>query len=224
MAVLTWDGTGEKFYESGVKQGVLFPMDGSSYGTGVAWNGLTSVQDNPEGGDANDIWADDIKYGTIRSAEKAKLNIEAYTYPVEFEECDGSVAIATGVYIGQQPRKSFGFSYVTTVFDDLGNEYYKLHIAYGCSAAPAQKQHQTINDSPDAMTFSWDVDTTPVSVTGHKPTATLTFDSRDCDSAKLESLKDSLYGTASTEPTLLLPDDIIDLFSETAEPSEPVNG
>ena len=212
MAILTWDGTGEKFYETGVKKGVLFPMGENGYGKGVAWNGLTSVQDNPEGGDATDLWADDIKYGTIRSSEKAKLNIEAYTYPTEFEACDGSASLATGVYIGQQPRKSFGFSYVTTVFDDLGHEYYKLHIAYGCSASPAQKQYQTINDSPDAMTFSWDIDTTPVSVAGHRPTATITLDSRECDAAKLKALEDMLYGTETAESSLPLPDAIKKLF------------
>ena len=213
MAKLVWDNTGEKFYETGTKHGVLFVMGENGYGNGVAWNGLTSVQDSPEGGDANDIWADDIKYGTIRSAEKAKLTIEAYTYPKEFEECDGSVAVAPGVYIGQQPRKTFGFCYTTTIFDDLGHEYEKLHIAYGCSAAPSQKQYQTINDSPDAMTFSWDVDTTPVSVSGHKPTATLVFDSREVDATKFQTLKDQLYGGDSTEPTLPLPDAIITTFS-----------
>ena len=219
--LLTWDGVGEKFYEAGVKNGVLFPMGTNGYEAGVAWNGLTSVSDNPEGADATDIYADDIKYGTIRSAEKAKLSIEAYTYPDEFAECDGSVAVADGVYIGQQKRKTFGFVYTTTVFDDAGGEHEKIHIAYGCTAAPSQKQHQTINDSVDAMTFSWDVDTTPVSVDGYKPTATFEIDSRTADAAKLTSLKQILYGTAATTGTnpteavdarLPLPDETISHF------------
>ena len=210
---IEWDGTGEKFIEAGVKRGVLFPMSNGAYGDGVAWNGLTSVSDNPEGGDVTDVYADDIKYGSIRSKEKAKLSIEAYTYPDEFAECDGSATPVAGVHIGQQERKSFGFAYVTTVFDDIDGEYYKIHLAYGCSAAPSQKQHQTIGDSVDAMTFSWDVATTPVNVEGYKPTATLEIDSRTVDSAKLTSFELILYGSGSTKARLPLPDQVIAHFA-----------
>lgn len=214
---LTWDSLGEKFYEAGTKRGVLYPMSGTAYSAGVVWNGLTSVSDSPEGGEANDIWADDIKYGSIRSTEKAKLSVEAYTYPEEFAECDGSVAVAKGVYIGQQPRKNFGFSYVSSEFDDVGGEFYKIHIAYGCSAAPSQKQYQTISDSPDAMTFSWDFETTPVNVDGHRPTATIEIDSRTVDPDKLTALENILYGVSgdqATEARLPLPNEIITLFNK----------
>lgn len=221
---ITWDDIGEKFFEAGVKRGVLYPMEGGLYGDGVAWNGLTSVQDNPEGGDVTDIYADDIKYGSVRSKEKAKLSIEAYTYPDEFAECDGSAAPVEGVYIGQQTRKSFGFTYVTSVFNDIDGEYYKIHIAYGCSAAPSQKQHQTIGESVDAMTLSWDVSTTPVNINveGFSPAATIEIDSRTVDPVKLAEFESILYGTAATSGTtptsavparLPLPDEIISHFA-----------
>lgn len=210
---ITWDAVGEKFVEAGVKRGVLYPMSQATYDDGVAWNGLTSVQDNPEGGDVTDIYADDIKYGSLRSKEKAKLSIEAYTYPDEFAACDGSASPVDGVYLGQQDRKSFGFSYVTSIFNDIDGEYYKIHLAYGCSAAPSQKQHQTIGDSVDAMTFSWDVSTTPINVEGYKPTATMEIDSRTVDATKLTAFENIIYGSGSTPARLPLPEEVISHFA-----------
>ena len=216
MSKIVWDAVGEHTFETGVRNGVLYLKDAEgAYNTGVAWNGLTSVSESPEGAEATDLYADDIKYLTLMSAENFKATIEAYTYPVEFEECDGSASIAKGVVIGQQSRKPFGLCYRTAIGNDTdGNEHgYKLHIVYGCQASPSEKQYSTINDSPEAITFSWEVNTTPVNVTGKKPTATLIIDSTKADKAKLTALEAILYGADSTEPRLPLPDEIATLMT-----------
>ena len=216
MSKIVWDAVGEHTFETGVRNGVLYLKDTEgAYNTGVAWNGLTSVSESPEGAEATDLYADDIKYLTLMSAENFKATIEAYTYPVEFEECDGSATIANGVVIGQQSRKPFGLCYRTAIGNDTdGNEHgYKLHIVYGCQASPSEKQYSTINDSPEAITFSWEVNTTPVNVTGKKPTATLIIDSTKADKAKLTALEAILYGSESTEPRLPLPDEIATLMT-----------
>lgn len=216
MSKIVWDAIGEHTFETGVRNGVLYLKDvDGAYNTGVAWNGLTSVSESPEGAEATDLYADDIKYLTLMSAENFKATIEAYTYPVEFEECDGSASIAKGVVIGQQPRKPFGLCYRTAIGNDTdGNEHgYKLHIVYGCQASPSEKQYSTINDSPEAITFSWEVNTTPVNVNGKKPTATLIIDSTKTDKAKLTALEAILYGSESTEPRLPLPDEIATLMT-----------
>lgn len=216
MSKIVWDAIGEHTFETGVRNGVLYLKDAEgAYNTGVAWNGLTSVSESPEGAEATDLYADDIKYLTLMSAENFKATIEAYTYPVEFEECDGSATIANGVVIGQQSRKPFGLCYRTAIGNDTdGNEHgYKLHIVYGCQASPSEKQYSTINDSPEAITFSWEVNTTPVNVTGKKPTATLIIDSTKADKAKLTALEAILYGSEQAEPRLPLPDEIATLMT-----------
>ena len=216
MSKIVWDAVGEHTFETGVRNGVLYLKDAQgAYNSDVAWNGLTSVSESPEGAEATDLYADDIKYLTLMSAENFKATIEAYTYPDEFEECDGSATIANGVVIGQQARKPFGLCYRTAIGNDTdGNEHgYKLHIVYGCQASPSEKQYSTINDSPEAITFSWEVNTTPVNVTGKKPTATLIIDSTKADKAKLTALEAILYGSESTEPRLPLPDEIATLMT-----------
>ena len=216
MSKIVWDAVGEHIFETGVRNGVLYLKDETgAYNTGVAWNGLTSVSESPEGAEPTDLYADDIKYLTLMSAENFKATIEAYTYPVEFEECDGSATIANGVVIGQQSRKPFGLCYRTAIGNDTdGNEHgYKLHIVYGCQASPSEKQYSTINDSPEAITFSWEVSTTPVNVTGKKPTATLIIDSTKADKAKLTALEAILYGSEEKEPRLPLPDEITTLMT-----------
>ena len=216
MSKIVWDAIGEHTFETGVRNGVLYLKNTEGvYATGVAWNGLTSVSESPEGAEATDLYADDIKYLTLMSAENFKATIEAYTYPVEFEECDGSATIANGVVIGQQARKPFGLCYRTAIGNDTdGNEHgYKLHIVYGCQASPSEKQYSTINDSPEAITFSWEVNTTPVNVNGKKPTATLIIDSTKADKAKLTALEAILYGSEETEPRLPLPDEIATLMT-----------
>ena len=216
MSKIVWDAIGEHTFETGVRNGVLYlkGVEGT-YNTGVAWNGLTSVSESPEGAEATDLYADDIKYLTLMSAENFKATIEAYTYPVEFEECDGSATIAKGVVIGQQSRKPFGLCYRTAIGNDTdGNEHgYKLHIVYGCQASPSEKQYSTINDSPEAITFSWEVNTTPVNVNGKKPTATLIIDSTKADKAKLTALEAILYGSEEQEPRLPMPDEIAALMT-----------
>lgn len=217
MSKLVWDQTGEKLYETGVKQGALYVMNEGVYGTGVAWNGLTAVTESPSGAEATPLYADNIKYLNLVSAEEFGSTIEAYTFPDEFMECDGSAEIATGVTIGQQPRKTFGMAYKTILGNDTEGEQfgYKLHIIYGALAAPSEKAYATINDSPEAITFSWEVTTTPVNVAGHKPTATLVIDSTKVDAAKLAELEGKLYG--GTEPAkLLLPDEIVALIGGAA--------
>ena len=218
MAKIKWDKTGEHFYETGVKNGVLYVQEGSSYPKGVAWNGLTAVTESPSGAEATPLYADDIKYLNLLSTEEFGATIEAYTYPDEFAACDGSAALVDGVMIGQQARKTFGLCYRTTIGNDTnGNDYgYKLHIIYGALAAPSEKAYATINDSPEAITFSWEVTTTPVNVTGAKPTASITIDSTKVDSTKLAALEDILYGKdgePGNEPRLPLPDEIKTLMT-----------
>lgn len=215
MAKLTWDATGERLYETGVKMGVLYVQTDGTYPKGVAWNGLTAVTESPSGAEPTALYADDIKYLNLMSNEEFGATIEAYTYPDEFAECDGSASIATGVYIGQQSRKTFGMCYRTVLGNDTENNDhgYKLHLIYGALAAPSEKNYATINDSPEAITFSWEVSTTPVEVTGHKPTASITIDSTKTDPAKLAALEDILYGKESNEARLPLPNEIITLMS-----------
>ena len=215
MAKIEWDKTGERFYETGVKNGVLYVQEGGAYPKGVAWNGLTAVTESPSGAEATPLYADDIKYLNLLSAEEFGATIEAYTYPDEFAECDGSASLATGVMIGQQPRKAFGLCYRTTIGNDTeGNDHgYKLHIIYGALAAPSEKAYATINDSPEAITFSWEVTTTPVNVTGAKPTASITIDSTKATPEKLTALEKILYGDAEVEARLPLPDEIKTLFT-----------
>lgn len=227
MSRLTWDNTGERYYETGVKQGVLYPIqEDGKYSLGVAWNGLTAVTESPSGAEATALYADDIKYLNLISTEEFGATIEAYTYPDEFAECDGSASLADGIMLGQQKRKTFGLCYKTTVGNDVdGNDYgYKLHLIYGCLAAPSEKAYATINDSPEAITFSWEVSTTPVNVAGFKPTSQITIDSTkiaEGKKAKLTELEDILYGkngtgdngeTGATVARLPLPDEIKKLF------------
>ena len=216
MAKIVWDQTGERFYETGVKKGVLYPMAaGGTYPKGVAWNGLTAVTESPSGAEATPLYADDIKYLTLMSVEEFGGTIEAYTYPKEFEECDGSAELAKGATIGQQPRKAFGFSYVTTIGNDVdSNKHgYKLHLVYGALASPSEKAYSTINDSPEAITFSWEFTTTPVAVAGFEPTACITIDSTKVDAAKLTALEAKLYGAETQEATLPLPNEVATLLS-----------
>ena len=216
---LEWDKSGEHLFETGVDRGVLYPQaaDGT-YPKGVAWNGLTSVSENPSGADANALWADNIKYLNLYSAEEFGATIEAYTYPDEFAELDGSAEVAPGAMIGQQNRKAFGLCYRTVLGNDIqGNDYgYKIHIIYGAQASPSEKSYETINDSPDAITFSWELNTTPVPVAGHKPTASIVIDSTKCDPDKLATLEEILYGTAGqsgTDARLPLPAEVISTLS-----------
>ena len=214
MSKLVWDATGERLYETGVKMGVLYVQDKGAYPKGVAWNGLTSVTESPSGAEATPLYADDIKYLNLMSTEEFGASIEAYMYPDEFAECDGSAALTAGVYIGQQPRKTFGLCYRTTLGNDTeSNNYgYKLHLIYGALAAPSEKAYSTINDSPEAITFSWELTTTPVNVTDHKPTASITIDSTKVDKQKLAALEEILYGSESVEARLPLPDEIATLM------------
>lgn len=216
---LTWDDAGKRLYETGVKQGVLYPQDDNgAYPKGVAWNGLTAVTESPEGAEPTPLYADDIKYLNLLSTEEFKATVEAYTYPDEFAECDGSGSLVEGVTIGQQDRKTFGLSYRTSLGNDVkGNEYgYKLHIVYGCLAAPSEKAYATVNDSPEAITFSWEVSTTPVNVTGFKPTASLVLDSVKLGEAKMKAIEDVLYGSSAAEARLPLPDEIKSIIESAA--------
>lgn len=226
MSKIVWDKTGDHLYETGVKQGVIYPQStGGAYSKGVAWNGLTAVTESPSGAEATALYADDIKYLNLLSVEEFGATVEAYTYPDEFAECDGSAEIATGVSIGQQKRKAFGMCYKTTLGNDVdGNEHgYKLHIIYGAMAAPSEKGYATINDSPEAITFSWELTTTPVSVTGAKPTASLVIDSTKANPTKLKTLEEILYGkdgsgdggsVGAVDPRLPLPDEIAELMAD----------
>lgn len=210
MAVLTWDQTGEKLYETGVQKGVLYPMDGAVYGKGVAWNGLTAVNETPSGAESTKLYADDIKYLDIRSAEEFGATIEAYSSPDEFDACDGTAELADGVNIGQQNRKGFGFCYRSTIGNDTeyNNYGYKIHIIYGLTAAPSERSYSSVNDSPETATLSWEVSSTPVSVAGFKPTSIVTINSKKINPQALKEIEDALYGTESVEPKILLPDEI----------------
>lgn len=225
MAALTWDTSGTRFYESGVDHGVLYTEKAASgndpadpYGTATAWNGLTAVTESPSGADVTDMWADNIKYASLRAAEKFGATVEAYTYPPEFAECDGSKAVTDGVAIGQQPRKKFGFSYRTNKGNDLDqNAGYLLHLVYGCSVSPSQRSYATINDSPDAITFSWELDSTPVEVsitgqTGLKPTSIVTIDSTQTTSGKMKAIEDILYGTSNANGRMPLPGEVVSII------------
>ena len=223
MSKLVWDKAGEKLYETGVEKGVLFVQDSTgAYPKGVAWNGLTTVTESPKGAESNPIYADNTKYLNLLSAEEFNATIEAYTYPEEFKACDGSVELAVGVSIGQQKRKSFGLAYRTTLGNDTdGSDYgYKLHIIYGAQAAPSEKAFKTVNDSPEAISFSYEITTTPVDVSGNKPTASIEIDSTKVDHAKLAQLEAILYGKDATTnpvsseviPRLPLPDEIANIF------------
>ena len=213
---IDWDQDGQRLYETGVDRGVCYPMnDQGVYTPGVAWNGLSAVNEKPSGAEASAVYADNIKYLNLMSAEEFSAGIEAYTYPDEFAKCDGSAEIATGVYIGQQPRKKFGLSYRTVLGNDTKDrEYgYKIHLVYGCMAQPSEKGYSTINDSPEAITFSWEITTTPVSVTGFKPTAIITIDSTKTTKAKMEALEAILYGGENTDARLPLPDEVKTLMA-----------
>ena len=226
MPKLKWDESGKRFYEAGVSAGVLYPMSDTPgvYSKGVAWNGLTTVTESPEGAEPTALYADNIKYLTLLSAEEFKATIEAYTYPDEFAACDGSAELVAdkGVFIGQQTRKKFAFSYQTKIGNDNGDVGYKIHIVYGCLASPAERANETINDSPDAMTMSWEISADPVSVEGFKPTAHVVIDSTKVPAAALTAIKEALYGVdadpehsiVGSDPTLLLPDDIVDILTE----------
>jgi hypothetical protein len=213
MAELVWDDIGERFYETGINHGVLYVVDPQTglYGDGVAWNGLISIAEKPSGAEPTPLYADNIKYLTLVSAEEFGATIEAYTYPDEFAECDGSYESSDGLFIGQQTRKKFGLVYKTLMGNDVsGNALgYKLHIIYGALAAPSEKSYSTINDSPEAITFSWEITTSPIEITGFLPAATLVIDSTKADATKLAALEDTLFGTYLTDPTLPSPDEII---------------
>lgn len=226
MSALIWDAVGEHLFETGIDHGVLYPMVEGAYPLGVAWNGLTGVTESPEGAEANDKYADNIKYLSIRSAETFKATVKAFTYPDEWAECNGEASVG-GLTIGQQSRKAFGLVYRTVLGNDTeGNDHgYKLHLVYNCTASPSERDYATINDSPDAIEFSWEIDTTPVALTSkdesgkvYKPTALLTIDSTKADSTKLKALEAALFGTdadpedpqsVATDPYLPLPDAVI---------------
>lgn len=224
MTALKWNQTGERLYETGVKKGVLYPQgENGTYPLGVAWNGLTAVTESPSGAEATPLYADDIKYLNLLSTEEFAATVEAYMYPDEFKECNGELEIADGVTIGQQTRKAFGMCYRTVLGNDVDNdEYgYKLHIIYGALAAPSEKAYSTVNDSPEPTTMSWELSTTPVSVTGGKPTASITIDSTKADPEKLAALELILYGKDGssgdgTDPRLPLPDEIAELMKKTS--------
>ena len=215
MARLIWDEVGQRFFETGVKNGVLYVQDNDgSYKNGVVWNGLTAVTESPSGAEETPLYADDVKYLTLRSAEEFGATVEAYTYPEEFEQCDGSAQIANGVTIGQQARRAFGLCYRTSVGNDIQgqNFSYKLHLIYGCTVAPSEKSYSTINDNPEAITFSWELSTVPVPVDGFSPTASLVIDASKVDEGKMQQLEDALFGDESSEAKLLLPNEIMEML------------
>lgn len=208
MAAITWDETGKRYWETGVDHVVLYPYNSTSskYTPGVAWNGVTSITDSPSGADETALYADNIKYGSMRAAEDYGGTIEAYTFPDEWNDCDGRSQVAKGAFAGQQSRKMFGLSYRTKIGNDVSDDAgYKLHLVYGATASPSEMSHETINDSPDAATMSWEYTTNPVAVTGFKPTAHLVIDSRKADPTKLKSLEDKLYGSGSNATAAELP-------------------
>lgn len=218
MTKLVWDVIGERTYETGVDHAVLYPQVGGVYPKGVAWSGLTAVTESPSGAEANPFYADNIKYLNLMSVEEFGASVEAYTYPPEFAACDGSAEIAPGVSIGQQKRQAFGMAYRTILGNDTeGNAYgYKLHLIYGALASPSEKAYNTVNESPEPNTFSWEITTTPVTVEGHDPTASLVINSKDVDAEKLKALEAILYGSEEKEPRLPLPDEIATLFKTEA--------
>lgn len=227
MTVLKWDTVGDRFYETGVDKGVLYiPDTNGAYTNGVSWSGLTSVSESPSGAEPNAQYADNIKYLNLVSAEEFAATIEAFTYPDEFQQFDGLSIPTPGVAIGQQTRKTFGLCYRTLKGNDLdGTDYgYKLHLVYGCQASPSEKAYATVNDSPEAIAFSWSIATTPVAVSGLKPTSIITIDSSEVDSATLEALEQILYGDVAVDPAMPLPDTIVTMFSGTVTvvtPTEP---
>lgn len=223
FAPLVWDETGKKLFETGVSNVALYPQDTTGvYGAGVAWNGVTNISESPSGAEATTLWANNGKYLNLYSVEEYASSIEAYTYPDEFAECDGSAEIAKGVSIGQQTRKSFGLAYKTLIGSDTdGNDYgYKLHLVYGCKAAPSERSHATVNDSPEALSFSWEISTTPVSVTGHKPTASVEIDSTKVDPAKLAAFEKILFGSDTAAARLPLPDEVATHFAAASSEGE----
>lgn len=216
MSKLIWDKIGERFFETGVSKGVLYPQDASgAYPKGVAWNGLTAVTESPSGAEASPLYADNIKYLNLMSTEEFGATVEAYTYPDEFAACNGEATLAEGVTIGQQKRNAFGMAYQTKVGNDVDSELgYKIHLIYGALAAPSEKAYATVNDSPEAITFSWELSTTPVEVAGFKPTASLTIDSTKVDASKLAALEAVLYGSESEEARLPLPSEVLQLVGQ----------
>jgi len=214
MTVLQWDQSGERLYETGVEKGVLYLPVGGVYDNGYAWNGLTTVTESPSGAEPTPLYADNIKYLNLVSVEEFGGTIEAYTYPDEFAECDGTATPEAGVSVGQQSRRSFGLSYRTKIGNDESNDYgYKLHLVYSALAAPSEKAYATVNDSPEAITFSWEFSTTAVAVTDLKPTSVITIDSTKVNPANLATLEDALYGTVGTDPRLPLPDEVVTMFA-----------
>lgn len=218
MSALVWDNSGDRMFETGVDHCVLYPYNATlrQYENGVAWNGITGITNSPEGAEPNDLWADNIKYATLRSAETFGATIEAYTYPDEFMECDGSASIpgVSGLHIGQQKRKNFGFSYRTKVGDDTDTDASKekIHIIYNCTASPSERAYETVNDSPDAITFSWEITTTPINISGFKPTSEIVVDVWKLTSSQKSALENMLYGSTTLEPTLPPPDTLISLL------------
>lgn len=216
MSRIQWDNVGERKFETGIDRVVLYPAnDDGTYPKGVAWNGITSIAESPSGAEDTALYADNIKYLNLKSAEEYGTTIEAYTYPDEWEECDGTATLAAGVKLGQQTRKGFGLSYRTRVGNDVKNDSYgyKIHLVYGCSASPSERSFQTVNDSPEAITFSWSVSTTPVLLDGFKAVSLITIDSTKVDADKLKALEDILYGTEDKEAKLPLPSEIKELFA-----------
>lgn len=215
MAILKWDASGERKYELGVDHGILFVYDNGAYKNGVVFNGLTSVQESPDGAEANDIWADNMKYGSIRSAENFKGTIEAYMYPPEFAECDGSITLVKGVTVTQQTRKHFGLAYRSNIGSDTTDwsEDYRIHLVYGATASPSERNHETVNDSPEPGQFSWEFDTVPIPVSGYHNTAHIYVTKSECDQTKFKAFEDYLIGTATTESQLPLPDKLKELFT-----------
>lgn len=222
MPRIEWDKTGEKYYETGTDRGVLYPQTGASgaYGNGVPWNGLTGITESPSGAEATDLWADNIKYGTLRSAETYGGTIEAYTYPEEFEQCDGSKEITPGVSIGQQNRVPFGMSFRTMIGSDAsgdGEDNYKLHLVYGATASPSERGYSTVNDSPEAITFSWEFETIPVNVEGGKPTSCVTIDTRRVGKEAIAAIEKVLYGDDDSEPRLPLPNEVASIVKSASD-------
>lgn len=221
MPKLQWDTIGSRYYEMGVDHGVVYPQDDKGvFNNGEAWNGLINVNESPSGAEATDLWADNMKYASMRSAETFGATVEAYTYPDGFAECDGSMEIVPGVQIKQQTRKAFGLSYRTEVHNDTQSETddgYLLHLVYNATASPSEKSYGTINDSPEAITFSWELTTTSVTVPNAKPTSIIVIDSRKADKDNLKELEDILYGTEEAIPRLPLPEEIIEIFKDTEE-------